>query len=76
MANDKDAARVICPFFLRFAGGKNAMCQIICEGFVPGVESGVLFTGKAAMHQWTDRWCNTYEYGGCPLASALQGGQE
>ena len=75
MANVKENALVICPYFLRFAGGKNAVCQIVCEGLAPGVESGVIFTGKEAMHQWTGRWCNTYEYGGCPLAAVL-GGKE
>lgn len=73
MPNDADSALVVCPYFVRFHGGKNAICQIVCEGVAPGVESGVIFTGKSAMHAWTSRWCNTYKYENCPMARAIRG---
>lgn len=73
MPNETDDALVVCPYFARFHRGKNAMCQIICEGIAAGTESGVIFTGRDAMHRWTVRYCNTYDYDRCPMAAAIGG---
>lgn len=67
MPNDSRAARVICPFFVRYGGG----LEILCEGLTDGVLTAMHFPTQRACKQWTANYCNCYSYGACPLAAIL-----
>lgn len=61
-------ARVICPYFQRHTDGRNT---IVCEGVARGVETAMVFRGREQMERYSEKYCETYKYGHCPLARAV-----
>ena len=61
-------ARIICPYYLRHTNERRA---IVCEGLAPGAESAMVFRGRVAMERYSEKYCETFKYGHCPLARAM-----
>lgn len=66
--NETLRGRVICPFFERHAEQKRA---IICEGLTTSCESSMMFESKLEMIKHSEKYCETYHYGCCPMAMAI-----
>lgn len=65
MPNDSQAAKVICPYFVRYEG----VLEIVCEGLAPGVQTAMRFPCQGKRSKWAEEHCNGFDYGSCPLAA-------
>lgn len=66
--NIPQAARMICPYFLRLTKERRA---IVCEGAVRGSVIAMTFRTRMDMERYSEKVCETYRYNHCPIARML-----
>jgi len=66
--NVPQKARMICPFFVRFTLERRA---IVCEGMTKGVQTATMFHRREDMERYSEKYCETFGYGRCPVARGV-----
>ena len=66
--NVPQRARIICPYFKRFMDERRA---IVCEGAAIGAETAMMFRSRRDMEIYSEKVCETFRYGHCPVARML-----
>lgn len=67
--NIPQVARIICPYFKMLSNDRRT---IVCEGLTPGASSAMVFRTRAEQEKYSEKNCERYSYGHCPLARAVQ----
>ena len=66
--NVPQAARIICPYFKRLTDNRRV---IVCEGLTPGVCTATMFRRREEQERYSEKYCERYSYGRCPVARAV-----
>lgn len=72
VANTTSSARAICPYYLRAEITEGGKSVVVCEGVSKNSETAIIFRSRAAILEWMNGRCETYEYASCPYARMVQ----